>query len=299
MVRAKTAVVIFCILTANLFGVNIPLRAGVIFSAKNEVKSMVKTDAFSLDSLRKKDISFRKLITLEEEVVLFSTDLFNNFFYTDREHIFRRINLETGENRLYSVKENISFVECRGWWRMFLFNQEEGKMLILNEPISDISVYTFSDTEFFPLIAAPCADDGNHIWFFDSRSFSIVKYFLFEQSARLQLFTNDCSLSGDLIFLAEFKKTIFLLDKEGNLCLWDNFGNFIRSEKAMCEKVFFEDNFYTYFDSSRGCIVKKTYDGKIEETVKFTEKNNSKERFFYTGDKWFMLKGKVIWKQED
>jgi hypothetical protein len=299
MTRKKLRTACLNILFVFNLGSIFSLNAEGLFFEKNWTLNKASSAFFASDSLPEKVISFRKLLALEEEVVHFSIDTYGNFYYSDNSHTFREINLETGEKRIFSVKENINFIECRSGSRLYLFNQQEGKLLILNTLISDFLTYTFADGEYFPLIATPCDNDGNHIWFFDSRSFSIVKYFLFTQSVQMQFFTNNCSPTGDLIFFAEYKKKIFLLDKNENLCLWDNFGNFIRNEKASCEKIFFEENFYTYFDTSRACIVKKSYDGKLEKTVKLLEKNFTNERFFYSGDKWFMLRGKEIWKQAD
>ncbi|MDX1903700.1 MAG: hypothetical protein SFU27_06030 [Thermonemataceae bacterium] len=246
--------------------------------------------------VKSQNITSVKKIILVNSPQAASIDLQGNVYVALKNGIVCKYN-EQGDSLISFVPmQNIPPDVIEAWIgvRILLFYRDLQKYIWLNRFMSPIEEVTLDNPELGFVRLLTYADDGN-LWLFDEQNFAIKKYNPLTKKVMLTismaLIEKEKALQID--FLREYQHTLWVLDSNNGIFVFDNFGNF--KKNLHVSNLYF----FTFFEDNIAYIQKKNlyllhlYEGSTQN-INLPIEHDYKSFFLINKEKIFLFTDKEM-----
>lgn len=185
-----------------------------------------------------------------EDITDIALDRYNGIYIADELGTITKYDQEG--NQLLSYSSEIIFplntIDVSHTNKIFGFYQNNQSYILLDRYLNVLNQSTFNpDIIGFAIVAAFSSD--NNLWIFDGSDFTLKKLNLITgelmTSIALSLIITENQL--DIIQIDEYQNRLYLNNKDNNILVLDNLGNFIKSFPIQPEgKFWFSNNNVVY-----------------------------------------------------
>jgi hypothetical protein len=174
------------------------------------------------------DLRLRQQVALDRPGTP-SLDRLNQFYLTDAKNNLHKFSEDGRMLQSFSPPQagKASLVEGWNMLKIFMFYDGQGQAVLLDRFLNPISQVNLNrHTEGVVRLATLAADD--RFWVFNESDFSLLKFDPRLNEAILQAPLNQILQSGqyDLRFMREYQNTVYLVDRNSGIYLFDNLGTY-------------------------------------------------------------------------